>query len=474
MSSAVLRQFSRLLSAKHCLLRITCAGFCVLFVRAISIAQVTAIPSGQHLASDVTQEKTPQQWLAELGSERQAVAAHPGSAEAWLALGRALHALGNTPGAEQAINQALKRNPELSDALIERGVLLADDAKWPEAARSFQRAVAVTPRSPDAHLWLGDMLLRTGDFAAATREFALVEQLDPKNSGACRGMGLVSEQQGDFAEAVAGFRKSLSIRPDDLDTEEDLAHALAAERQWPQAARLLEHILAARPNSAAEQDSLGTVLERMGDHDAARKQFARAHELSDRQLILLRAEGDNNWGVELRAKGQTAAAEAAFRRAIQEDTGFCEAHDNLGSVLWMRQDSVAAMPEFEVAIHCDPHLASAYNNLGMALLEVRHNLTGATAQFRTAVALQPGFALAHLNLAKALAARQDFAAAQPEFRSAIALDPGMAAAHVGLGLVLAAEKGELSVEARAELKKGLTLDPSLRVVVPQTYMAQLH
>ena len=85
-----------------------------------------------------------------------------------------------------------------------------------------------------------------------------------------------------------------------------------------------------------------------------------------------------------------------------------------------------------------------------------------------------GFALARLNLGKALAAKQDFSTAEPELRAAIAIDPDLAAAHLNLGLILAAKEGSMSPEAQKELQTGLRLDPRLRNSVPRQYVADLQ
>jgi len=45
---------------------------------------------------------------------------------------------------------------------------------------------------------------------------------------------------------------------------------------------------------------------------------------------------------------------------------------------------------------------------------------------------------------------------------------------VDLGLLLAMRKGNIYAEARSEMETGLHLDPSLRVMIPQQYLAQLH
>jgi len=465
---------ARYVAKHHCACRTGLMTLSLLLLPRIADAQVTAIPSDERLTGSVSESKTQQQWLVDLASDRQSVEAHPDEASAWLMLAKTLHALGETETASQALDHALKLNPKLAEALIEKGAVLADLTQWSEATEFYRRAVAASPDNTMAHLSLGDMLLRTGEFDGAAGEFRTVVRLDGKSPGAWQGLGLVHLQEGSVDEAAEDFRHALAIRPGYIDAEKGLAHALTAAHQWAEAAALLKSLVAANPNSSEETVALGNVLAAMGDKEGAEKQFARGRELANDDLILLRAKGENNWGVTLRKEGKFGEAADAFRRAIHEDPGFCEAHDNLGGVLWVQKDAVAAMSEFQAAVQCDPNLASARNNLGNALLYSGHDLDKAIAEFRAAVALRPGFALAHLNLGKALATKQNFADAENDFRCAILIEPELASAHMGLGLALAAETSGVSAEARAEMETALHLDPALRDVIPQAYLVQMQ
>ena len=450
-----------------------CMGMIPLFLLAsAAVAQITAISSDQRLVSAGSDAKTEQQWLAEVDSERRLLDFHPDSARDHLLLGRALDALGETAAASRAFDRALNLDPKLAEAMVEKGLILADQTDWSRAADLFRRAAAASPRYSLAHLALGDMLLRTGEFEGCASELKIVLRLDGNSSAAYQGLGLVHLQQGDFEQAADDFRHALAIKPGNLAAEKGLGHALAAAHRWPEAAELLKQVLAASPNSIPEIAALGNVLARIGDQAGAQAQFRRARELSDQEALLLRAKGENNWGVALRKQGKLVDAAAAFRRALDEDSTYCEAHDNLGTVLWLENAAAAALTEFQSAVACDPNLASARNNFGTALLYHSHDIEKATEQFRLAVTLRPGFALAHLNLGKVLAAKPDWAQAEVEFRRALLLDPDLAAAHMGLGLLLATKQTSVSAEARAEMEKGVRLDPNLRALIPPAYLGQ--
>ena len=165
---------------------------------------------------------------------------------------------------------------------------------------------------------------------------------------------------------------------------------------------------------------------------------------------------------------------ASCSDAIGDDPTFCDAYDDLGEVLWIEKETAGALQEFQSAVRCDSDSALARNNLGSALLYSSHDLARATEELRAAIARKPGFALAHLNLGKALAAQQDFSAAETELRTVLVIDPGSAAAHLNLGLVLAAANRNLSSEAQSEMEEAVHIDPRLKELIPQQYLARVH
>jgi tetratricopeptide (TPR) repeat protein len=445
---------------------------CILFSSGI-FAQVSGFPADEHLTRSGEQPKTQSQMLTDVAAARQNVESHP-SAETNLSLGQALRELGETDEASRFFDRALELNPKLADAWFEKGLIVSDRGDWAQAADCFRHSVATSPNYAPAHLALGEMLLRIGDFNSAANELATTLRLDPKSAGAHQGLGLIALQEGKFDAAADEFRTVLTLHPGSTDAEKGLARVLAGQRQWADAAALLKRLVAANPNSIEDTTSLATALSNIGDKTGAAEQFARARELSNKEMLLLRAKGGSNWGVALRNDGKLQDAAAAFRRSIDDDPDYCDAHDDLGEVLWMQKDMAGALPEFQAAVRCNPELALARNNLAITLLYYKHDVDGAVEQLRAALTARPGFALAHFNLGKALAAKQDFAGAERELRSALAIDPTSAAAHVVLGLVLASRDGSVSREAKAEMEKGLQLDPKLRDMIPQQYLASLH
>lgn len=449
-----------------------CAIACGLFLSSATSAQVSAFPAGERITPSEPELKNGEQVLADLSSARQTLASNA-SAQAYLNLGRTLKALGQTESASKAFDRVLELNPGLAEAWFEKATIASDKGDWSKASDLFRRATVASPGYTLAHLGLAEVLLRIGEFDNSFSEFQMVLRLDPQRWGARQGLGLIYMQEGKLDDAVDEFRRALELRPGYLDAEKGLARVLANQHKWVDAAALLQRIVISNPTSSEEIFSLGTALANMGDKANAEVQFSRARELSRNELSFLRAQGDSNWGIALRNEGKLEEAAAAFRRALVGDASYCEAHDNLGEVLWMQKDFGGALSEFQIAVRCSPVSALAHNNLGSAFLYYSHDIPGAIEQFHLCLASRPGYALAHFNLGRALAAKQDLDSANAEFRSAIAIDPDSAGPHVYLGLLLSMREGSVSPEAKVEIEKGLHLDPTLREMIPQKYLAEV-
>lgn len=123
-----------------------------------------------------------------------------------------------------------------------------------------------------------------------------------------------------------------------------------------------------------------------------------------------------------------------FQRMTTEAPEYPAAHFNYAFELRRRGDTDGAIAEYRKAIGLDPGMALAYSNLG-ALLQSRGELTEAESLYRKTIELRPGYALAWNNLAIIHYRRGDNAGAVRAFRRAIGLKPDDAGAIYNLGRV---------------------------------------
>lgn len=96
-----------------------------------------------------------------------------------------------------------------------------------------------------------------------------------------------------------------------------------------------------------------------------------------------------------------AAAEAAYRRALQLEPDFANAYANLGALLCEHQRWDEAVALFEQGLRRCPDVALLHFNRAIALEELRRN-DDALAAYLACLRLDAGFADAHYNAARLL------------------------------------------------------------------------
>jgi serine/threonine protein kinase/tetratricopeptide (TPR) repeat protein len=136
---------------------------------------------------------------------------------------------------------------------------------------------------------------------------------------------------------------------------------------------------------------------------------------------------------------QTEEAVALMRVAVALRPDSPVVRLNLGYALRKHGKNAEAEAAYRKALAIQPGYASAHLNLGALFCDERHDYPRALAAFREAIRLEPGLANAHRNLGVALAKQGKPAEAEAAFRQALRLRKNWAEAHNELGLALASQ-----------------------------------
>ncbi len=129
---------------------------------------------------------------------------------------------------------------------------------------------------------------------------------------------------------------------------------------------------------------------------------------------------------------------------------------NQGNALARQGQFGEAAASYVRALALDPGFAIAHNNLGNVLLELKRR-DEALESYRRAIVLKPDYAEAHDNAGHALLELGRLADAAACFRRAIACDPRLAGAHDHLGRALQAA-GQCE-EALASYRRAIEIEP---------------
>jgi Tfp pilus assembly protein PilF len=147
----------------------------------------------------------------------------------------------------------------------------------------------------------------------------------------------------------------------------------------------------------------------------------------------------NNYGVfMIKSTGNYEGAALEFKKVIQIDPKYPDAHYHLAECLQHRGDLDQAIEEYENAIKLKPDYVEALRDLGLAMYE-RINARGvgeisdSLEKLKVAAQLAPDNPMIHYYLGKIYCADGKLDEGEAAFREALSVDPKLACGHFELG-----------------------------------------
>jgi tetratricopeptide (TPR) repeat protein len=308
-------------------------------------------------------------------------------------------------------------------------------------------------------------------------------KLDPNSFSANYRLGEFYLHAGKLQEGIPYMEKAQSLEPSDYVSGYDLALAYFETQQYAKARRQIQAMLR-KTNSAELHSLLADVDESAGDYLAAASEYQNAAQMEP--------SNDNifNWGTELLVHQTFDAAIEVFTRGVSLYPRSVKLNVGLGVAFYLRGDYPHAVKALCSATDLEPSLAwpylflgRSYNNVsGTDAEEVRKRLQrfaqleprsaqalyyyamslwerGRESQpslpqveslLKRALAVDPKFVDAHVQLGILYADQHRYPEAIGEFRCAIALQPALTTAHYHLAQAYI-RTGERS-QARSELQ----------------------
>ncbi len=242
----------------------------------------------------------------------------------------------------------------------------------------------------------GIALLRAGRFHEALQQFALALKKQPLAAEPRIGLAQACQGIGDGWAAAAWLSDACRSAPERPELWLELAQLLVTQQRQPELEPLLRAALAIHPDHAA-------LLHLQAELYLSNKLYALALAPYERLAALNRPDPAVllHLGFCLEQTGAVEAAAARYRQAIGHRADFLEAHVDLAGVLWRLGDFDGSLAHARKAVELAPEHPYAVRILGTALLHLNH-VEEAQVQLRHALALQPGFALAEIDLAFSL------------------------------------------------------------------------
>ena len=361
---------------------------------------------------------------------QRAIEKDPDSSVLHFLLAETLYNRGLHEEAMRSVKRSIELNPENPDALYLIGFILGDLGRSEEAADANRRAVMLNPTLVRAQ---ANLSLET------YRHEVTPSQQQKTSAGAHITLGRALRQKGYFREALREYEKAIEGGEANAEVLQAMLELYLLQRDTGAAIATADRFAREFSPTAKTWNGRGVALQLEGRHAEAEESYTRALEIDSSYPF-----AHNNLGVLLWHKSDTKAAINSFRRALQTPNPPVEARLNLALGLFRRKHTELALEAYRQVLSSAPEHPVAWNGIGLILVDLE-KYSDARNAFARAIQANPDFAEAHYNMSFTLSNLGDFASALRETKRALALDPMYTPQKLELAIELPHEEIRLTV-----------------------------
>ncbi|HEY3133781.1 MAG TPA: tetratricopeptide repeat protein [Gemmatimonadaceae bacterium] len=361
---------------------------------------------------------------------QRAIDKDPDSSVLHFLLAEALYNRGLHEEAMRSVKRSIELNPENPDALYLIGFILGDLGRSEEAAEANRRAVMLNPT----------LVRAQANLSLETYRHEVTPSHQQKTSaGAHITLGRALRQKGYFQEALREYEKAIEGGEANAEVLQAMLELYLLQRDTGAAIATADRFAREFSPTAKTWNGRGVALQLEGRHAEAEESYTRALEIDSSYPFAY-----NNLGVLFWHKNDTKGAINSFRRALQTPNPPVEARLNLALGLFRRKHTELALEAYRQVLASAPEHPVAWNGIGLILVELE-KYSDARNAFARAIQANPDFAEAHYNMSFTLSNLGDFASALRETKRALALDPMYTPQKLELAIELPHEEIRLTV-----------------------------
>jgi tetratricopeptide (TPR) repeat protein len=370
------------------------------------------------------------------------------------------------PEAAAQLEKLVREVPESFEVQELLGLVYAAQSQNDKANEHLEKAVRLKPDSATARTNLGNNLLRLGKFDLAEQQFKRAAALAPQDYEANHNLGEFYARSNKIAEAVPLFERAQRIDPSAYDNGYDLALAYLLTGRLRDARQII-HNLAKQKDTAELHNLLGEVEEKDGNFVAAANEFQAAAHMDPSESNIF------DWGCELLLHRTLEPAIEVFRQGTERYPDSARMAIGLGMALYSLGKYDEAVKSLLRAADLNPgdprgypFLSGAFDSspsqaeevierfrrfaelqpkngqavfyYAMSLWKGKRSqdpnldLNQIEALLKKSIALDPGLADAHFQLANLYSDQRQYAVAIPQYLKARELNPDLADVHYRL------------------------------------------
>jgi tetratricopeptide (TPR) repeat protein len=342
------------------------------------------------------------------------------------------------------------------EEFLEQAEILAGEGLIEEALARFEQALAAAPENPEVIEAVGRALLNLDRLEEAEASFLDALELDPDWVGPRMGLAMVALRRDEPFKIVHHLERAIETDPEYPDAYVELGRYYGAMAEPALAKATFERWTARHPEDADMLINAGLTAFDAADYAQALDFFEKATEAA---LVEEQKSGARTFRANtLDMLGRYDEAVEAYEEVIAETPEWWEAHANLGICHARNGQSARAEAAFRRGLEDCPGSPEIRDELAAHLLSERRDLPEALRLSEEAVALGRD-EIRHLHtLGEARLAIGDESGAAEAYSAMLALDPENPEAHLELGLLYEA-RGEAR-EAEEHFVESLKSDPA--------------
>jgi tetratricopeptide (TPR) repeat protein len=312
------------------------------------------------------------------------------------------------------------------------GRLYQDEGETKNAIAYLKMALELRPHDVAALINLAQTYQAEGQSGPAKELFERALAIDSTQAAALAGAGEIALSNGDFGLAIRSLEAALKLQPKATNLHYPLAMAYRKTGDITNALAQLQRKGSGKP----------TIPDPLMDEVTDLKRGQRALWIQGNKAL---------------AEGRVADAIKIYQQMLATaDKGDPIPRIHLGIAMAQSGDIKGAVEQYQQVLRMAPDSAVAHYNLGVLSLELKSE-DAALNDFNATVALDPGFRLAHFQMANVLMRKGCFAEAAFHYQRAIEL--GLDNKFVRLMRAMALVRTRRYSEAEAELDNDVAALP---------------
>jgi tetratricopeptide (TPR) repeat protein len=318
---------------------------------------------------------------------------HPKDPEGQVLLGQILRAQNKLSDSQQALEGAVTSSPENPDAHYALGLVLVQLGNTARGESELREALKLRPGMTDASKALSALAVKKGDFDSLRQSAEAIIAAQPNQPDGYLLEAMALGNKGDAQGAYANLQKAIIVAPNDARAYASLGELYTAQKKFPEAQKNFELALQKNPRSSEglSGEMRLFVIEKLPARALARIQSQIALVPDNAPFYLILGQ------LQLSQKDLTGA-EQSLRKALSIDSNSSDAIFLLAQVQQQKGSLDDAKASFELLRQKKPRDPRAYSFLGM-IDEAQHNWQQAEDQYKKALDIDPGNAIAANNLA---------------------------------------------------------------------------